>query len=189
MHSGTFLDRRALLSTSSVIEAPAGAILTKEGEAVPTLAFILSGDVEIRVGENVIGRCKRSDFVGEIGIIGGESATATAVATTPIRYLAFDGAALRKLVARDRSIGHELELAFRHSLREKLMRANASLATVPTGNAAWSALGTPADCADNRSEWRPAIVAAKLGRIEARYRTVEEERIRAAKPIAEEARE
>jgi CRP-like cAMP-binding protein len=129
-------DARRLLSTSTVIEAPAGSILTSEGEAVATLAYILSGEVEIKVGESVISRCKRADFVGEIGVMGTENATATAVATTPIRYLAFDGAALRKLVARDRGIGHELELAFRHSLREKLMRANASLAVAPTGNAA-----------------------------------------------------
>jgi CRP-like cAMP-binding protein len=83
----------------------------------------------------VIGRCKRSDFIGEIGVMGGEKATATAVAVTPIRYLAFNGTALRKLVTRDRGIGHELELAFRHSLREKLMRANTTLAMAPTGGA------------------------------------------------------
>jgi CRP-like cAMP-binding protein len=128
-------DARRLLSTSTIVEAPSGAILTQENETVPTLAYILSGDVEIRIGETVIGRCKRSDFIGEIGVMGGEKATATAVAVTPIRYLAFDGTALRKLVTRDRGIGHELELAFRHSLREKLMRANTTLAMAPIGGA------------------------------------------------------
>jgi CRP-like cAMP-binding protein len=128
-------DARRLLSTSSPVDAPAGTTITREGEAVPTLMFILSGQVEIRVGNSAIGRCRRSDFVGEIGVMGGETATATAVTLTPVRYLAFDGEALRRLVARDRGIGHELELAFRHSLREKLVRANASLATASTGAA------------------------------------------------------
>jgi CRP-like cAMP-binding protein len=128
-------DARRLLTTARVVETPEGTILTKEGEAVPSLSFILSGEVDIKVGESVIGRCKRGDFVGEIGVMGGETATATAVAFTPIRYLSFDGVALRKLVARDRSIGQELELAFRHSLREKLMRANTSLAMAPAGGA------------------------------------------------------
>ncbi len=126
---------RRLLSAANTVEAPAGTRITFEGETVPTLAFILEGEVEIRMGTGVIGRCRRRDFVGEIGVMGAEAATATAVATTPLRYLAFDGAALRQLVAHDRAIGHELELAFRHSLREKLVRANASLAAAPSGAA------------------------------------------------------
>lgn len=68
--------------------------------------------------------------------MGGETATATSITVTPVRYLAFDGEGLRRLVARDRTVGHELELAFRHSLREKLVRANASLAMAPSGGTA-----------------------------------------------------
>jgi CRP-like cAMP-binding protein len=126
-------EARRLLATASLVETGAGTPITHEGESVPTLAYILSGEVEIRVGNTTIGHCRPGDFVGEIGVMGGEAATATALTVTPVRYLAFDGGALRKLVARDRVIGHELELAFRHSLREKLVRANASLAIAPTG--------------------------------------------------------
>lgn len=129
-------DARRLLATAKIVEAPEGTTLTSEGAPVPALSFILAGEVDIRVSASTIGRCKRRDFVGEIGVMGEETATATAIAVTPIRYFSFDGAALRKLVARDRGIGHELELAFRHSLREKLMRANTSLAMAPSGNAA-----------------------------------------------------
>lgn len=129
-------DARRLFATARVVEGDAGTTITYEGETVPTLAFILAGDIEIRVGDRIIGRCRSGDFVGEIGVMGGEAATATAVAVTPVRYLGFDGAALRKLVAHNRAIGHELELAFRHSLREKLVRANATLAVTPAGSAA-----------------------------------------------------
>ena len=124
-------DARRLLQIGRVAEAPTGTYLTRERENVAELAFILSGDVDIRLGDKHIGRCRHGDFVGEIGVMSGTSATAPAVAVTPVRYLSFDGVALRRLVGRDRTIGQELELAFRQGLREKLVRANAALASQP----------------------------------------------------------
>lgn len=121
-------DARRLLKVGRVFESPVGAYLTREQEPVMALAFILSGEVDIRLGDRHIGRCGHGDFIGEIGVMSGGPATASAVALTPIRYFAFEAAALRRLVSRDRTIGQELELAFRQGLREKLVRANAALA-------------------------------------------------------------
>jgi CRP-like cAMP-binding protein len=124
-------DARRLLRIGKVVAAPAGSYLTRENEVVPALLFILSGSVDIRLGERHIGSCGHGDFLGEIGVLNGGLATASAVAAEPVRYFSFEGAALRRLVARDRTIGQELELAFRQGLREKLVRANATLAGQP----------------------------------------------------------
>jgi CRP-like cAMP-binding protein len=122
-------DARRLLRIGKVVAAPAGSYLTRENEAVPALLFILSGGVDIRLGDRHIGSCGHGDFLGEIGVLNGGLATASAVAIEPVRYFSFESAALRRLVARDRTIGQELELAFRQGLREKLVRANATLAS------------------------------------------------------------
>ena len=121
-------DARRLLKIATRVDAPAGAFLTREHQPVTALAFILEGEVEIRVGDQRIGVCGHGDFVGEIGVMSGGPATASAVAAIPVRYFAFEAAALRRLTSRDRTIAQELELSFRHGLREKLVRANAALA-------------------------------------------------------------
>lgn len=121
-------DARRLLKIARVVDAPAGAVLTREHQTVQALVFILDGEVEIRIGVQRIGTCGHADFIGEIGVMSGGPATATAVAITPLRYFAFDAAALRRLLTRDRTIAQELELSFRQGLREKLVRANAALA-------------------------------------------------------------
>lgn len=121
-------DARRLLKIATKIDAPRGAVLTREHQPVTALAFIIEGEVEIRVAEERIGTCGHADFIGEIGVMSGGPATASAVAATPVRYFAFEAAALRRLMARERTIAQELELSFRHGLREKLVRANAALA-------------------------------------------------------------
>jgi CRP-like cAMP-binding protein len=121
-------DARRLLKIARIVEAPAGAYLTHEHRPVPALAFILDGEIEIRVGEQRIGICGHADFIGEIGVMSGGPATASALALTPVRYFSFEAAALRHLMNRDRTIAQELELSFRQGLREKLVRANAALA-------------------------------------------------------------
>jgi len=119
---------RKLLSVAQLVETHACARLTREGEPVAALIFLLTGTVDIVVGTQVVARCGPGDFIGEIGVMNNAEATATAEGTTAVRYFAFDAARLRRLIAHDKYIGHELELAFRHGLRAKLVRANAALA-------------------------------------------------------------
>lgn len=124
-------DARKLLKIGTVQDAPTGTVLLREHEPVAMLLFLLSGEVDIRIGDKHIARCGHGDFIGEIGVMSRAPATASAVAVTQLRYFAFDAAALRKLTARDRTIAQELELSFRHGLREKLIRANAVIAAQP----------------------------------------------------------
>jgi CRP-like cAMP-binding protein len=124
-------DVRKVLKAATLKDVETGARLTREDEPVEALAFIVAGDVEVTVCGRPVGRCARGQFIGEISVTGGGPATATAIAVGPVRYFAFESDAFRRLVARHRHIGTELELAFRSGLREKLVRANAALAAQP----------------------------------------------------------
>ena len=125
------IDVRKILRVATLKDVETGAQLTREEEPVEALAFIVSGDVAITVCGKPVGRCARGQFIGEISVVGGGPATATAIADGPVRYFAFESRAFRKLLAKHRHIATELELAFRSGLREKLVRANAALAAQP----------------------------------------------------------
>jgi CRP-like cAMP-binding protein len=120
-------DARRLLRIGRLVEASAGAVLTREREPVGELVFILAGDVEVRVGDRRVGVCGKGDFIGEIGVMNGGPATATAATITPVRYFSFEAGPLKRLMARNHAIAQELELACRQGLREKLVRANTAL--------------------------------------------------------------
>jgi CRP-like cAMP-binding protein len=121
-------DIRRLLGACGPKQADAGVTLIRENEVVGELIFIVSGDVEITVAGKPVAHCVRGQFIGEISVSNGGPATATAVAATPLRYLAFDAEAFRRVTSKHRHIGKEMELAFRSGLREKLVRTNAALA-------------------------------------------------------------
>jgi CRP-like cAMP-binding protein len=121
-------DARRLIKSGRWATAEPGMALAKEGEVVPDLAFIASGEVAITVSGQTVGECGPGSFVGEISFTTGGPATATAVARSPVRYLAFRRDLLTKLVHGNSEIGRAMELAFRHGLREKLVRTNQAMA-------------------------------------------------------------
>ncbi|MHA1547877.1 MAG: hypothetical protein ACTSYE_03000, partial [Alphaproteobacteria bacterium] len=64
----------------------------------------------------------------EIGVSTGETATATTICATPVRYLSFDVARLYPFLDDHPSIQDAVELAVDRNLREKLKRANLAAA-------------------------------------------------------------
>lgn len=66
------------------IDAPAGKVLTREGETGREFILILEGEVEIRRGDDVIATRGAGSYIGEIALIEHQPRTATVVATTPV---------------------------------------------------------------------------------------------------------
>ncbi|MCB1486023.1 MAG: cyclic nucleotide-binding domain-containing protein [Bauldia sp.] len=120
---------RQLLKFGRWVDAEAGTEFTQQGELAPELVFIVSGDARVEVDGQAVGMCGATDFVGEISVSTGMPATATVTAVTPVRYLAFDRSLLRKLLDRSDEIGQAVEQAFRHGIREKLIRTNMAVAS------------------------------------------------------------
>jgi len=66
------------------IDAGAGKVLTREGDAGHEFVLILEGEVEIKRGDQVIATRGAGDYIGEIALIEHTPRTATVVATTPV---------------------------------------------------------------------------------------------------------
>lgn len=115
---------RRLMRIGLWLDAESGTQLTRQGELVPYLVFLKSGQVDVLVDGRPVGRCAEGSLIGEISIRTGEPATATAVARAPIRYLALERKALNKLMKADSEIAHAIDVGNRQSLESKLIRMN-----------------------------------------------------------------
>jgi CRP-like cAMP-binding protein len=118
---------RRLLATGEWRTAEPGHVFTEHGQMVSHLIFIADGEVQITVDGIEVGCCYRGSLVGEISILSGTPATATATALTPVRYLALERNALRKLIARERDVEQAIDMSFRKEFREKIASANEAL--------------------------------------------------------------
>lgn len=101
-----------------------GAVLLQEGEAVTDLLFVTDGAARIEKNGVLVAICSRGDFVGEMGFVSGNVATATVVADRPMRLASFDAQALKVSLAEDKDLRHALEASFNRNLIGKLSRAN-----------------------------------------------------------------
>jgi hypothetical protein len=105
-----------------------GTVLLKEGQAVNELLFVADGAARIERGGALVAICSRGDFVGEMGFVSGNAATATVVADRPMRIASFDAAALKTSLSGDKDLRHALEASFNRNLIGKLNRSNDSSA-------------------------------------------------------------
>jgi CRP-like cAMP-binding protein len=119
---------RRLLDVGRWREVMAGTTLTRAGERVAELGFIVRGQVDIVVDGHKVAECGPGSLVGEVGMSTGESATATAVCATPVRYLSFEAARLYRLLDSHADLQDAVELAIEKSLSEKLHRSNLAAA-------------------------------------------------------------
>ena len=115
---------RRLLRIGLWLDAGPDTELTRQGELVPYLVFLKSGQVNVLVDGKAVGCCADGSLIGEISIRTGEPATATAVAKLPIRYLALERKALNRLMKSDSEIAHAIDVGNRQSLEGKLIRMN-----------------------------------------------------------------
>jgi CRP-like cAMP-binding protein len=119
---------RRLMDAGTWREVMAGATLTRTGERVTELGFIVRGKVDIVVDGRKVAECGPGSLVGEIGMSTGNPATATAVCATPVRYLSFDAQRLYRLLDTHVDLQDAVELAIERSLSEKLHRSNVAAA-------------------------------------------------------------
>jgi hypothetical protein len=120
--SGRGVRRLMKLARWRMVE-PETTILT-EGQQVTELLFVADGAARIERQGALVAICSRGDFVGEMGFVSGEPATATVVADRPMRIASFDVPALKASLADDKELRHALEASFNRNLIGKLARAS-----------------------------------------------------------------
>ena len=115
-------------------DVAAGEVLFADGDETYDLIVMLDGTAEIiqgygRPGATLIARYGRSQFLGEIGMLTGQRAYLTAVATSAGRVLAVPVAQLRVVMAHEPGLSDLILRTFllRHSI---LMRRGAGLTLI-----------------------------------------------------------
>ena len=119
---------RRLLRIAEWRRAEPGARLIEQGAVASHLIFIRSRHANILHDEVKVGSCGVGSLLAEISIANDEPATATAVATEPVQYLAIEKAALRKIRKSDPLIAQAIENCTRESLGNKLVQMNVAAA-------------------------------------------------------------
>lgn len=119
---------RRLLAVGTWREVVPGTTLTRAGERIDELCFIVRGQVDIVVEGKKVAQVEGGSLIGETGISTGEAALATAVCATPVRYLGFDARRLYRLLDSHAELQDAVELAIERSLRDKLNRSNLAAA-------------------------------------------------------------
>lgn len=120
---------KRLLSFATVREIPADAVLVGEGEVVKDLLYVATGVARIESAGRIIAVCGPGDYLGEMSFLSGEAATATVVASRPMRVLAFDQQRLHAAVISDAAIHRAMEAGLNRNLVGKLVRANTARIT------------------------------------------------------------
>jgi hypothetical protein len=119
---------RRLLAIGTWREVVPGTTLTRAGERIAELSFVVRGQVDIVVDGRKVAECGPGSLIGEAGLSTGDSATATAICATPVRYLGFEALRLYRLLDGHVELQNALELAIERSLRDKLHRSNMAAA-------------------------------------------------------------
>lgn len=106
-------------------DVAAGDALVTQGEVRPPLIYVARGRAEILVDDQRVGECGHGDFLGEMALISGQTATATVRAAEAMRVACFDRDALAQLARTAPEVGRALDSALNRSLAAKVMRMNA----------------------------------------------------------------
>jgi CRP-like cAMP-binding protein len=126
---------RAIRSVGSWQESEHGSELMRQGELAKSLIVLRSGSVSVLVNGLHVGTCGPGSLIGEIGFARATPANATVVANGPVRYLALDCDALRRLMKSDSEISDGVNSLCRSALEQRLILMNeARLQTLPAAD-------------------------------------------------------
>ena len=115
------LSKKQLREVSSVatrLNAPAGAVLTKEGQAGYEFIVVLEGEIEIRKGDRVVASRGPGSYVGEIALLDNRPRTATVVAKTPVVIEVIGRREFRSLLADAPELSEEIMSTMAQRLSE-----------------------------------------------------------------------
>lgn len=118
-------EARHLLNLGVWMDGFEGTILTTQGEPVQHLVYLIDGKVDIYSDGERVGACVPGNFVGEMSVLEGGQASATARVASPSRYWLIPAEQLRQLHRKSPKVAAALELGIARDLRTKIISANA----------------------------------------------------------------
>lgn len=116
---------RALLKIAEQHTAREATVLTREGQPLDRLYFVLSGRVDIeKAGRRAV--TDAETFIGEIAFLLNRKATATVTVEPGSYYFAWNAAALKKAMDVKPALGTSLTAAMNRNLASKVAKAEVS---------------------------------------------------------------
>ena len=112
-------------------DVAAGEVLIREGQAEPPLIYIASGAGRVEHAGRAVGVCGAGDFLGEMSLVSGQRASASVVATEPLRVAVFDRDVLAQLSRASPDIGNAIARAINRALADKVVRMNRRAGRLP----------------------------------------------------------
>lgn len=110
------------------LSGAAGEVLTREGEPVTNLYYLLSGDAEVTSQGRQVGTCRAGDLIGEATILSGDAATATVTLNGPATFWCASTTALRLFLDDHDGFRVAIERSLTSAVKDKLRAANRTIA-------------------------------------------------------------
>jgi CRP-like cAMP-binding protein len=121
------LTARRFLTAGRWETLPPGTILTREGAPVDRLTYIAEGTAQVVHRDTLVAMIPAGLYVGELGVLSREPATATVTVTAPTRAFQIDAGPLAQLVARHPDLRMSLDAGIGADARRKILGANRRL--------------------------------------------------------------
>ena len=110
---------RQLMSTSTLENAQSITVLTKEGEPLDKLYFVINGGIRIEKSGRIFDHMPGA-FIGEVAYLTGEFASATVSIPTDSTYIVWDHQSLKALTQRKPGLKARLEAMFNQDMALKV---------------------------------------------------------------------
>lgn len=118
---------RKLLDLGDWRNAPAGTVLTQQGEPVSHLYYLSTGGAVATRNDQFLTDLGPKSFVGEFVCLSGEPAVGTVTLTEDSRLFCIESSNLRRFVSRRGEIAEALESSIAHEIGRKLAESTARL--------------------------------------------------------------
>lgn len=117
-----------LLGAGALTDFPAGATLAEENQALDKLYFICDGHVRVTIAGRAVSELEKGNFVGEVAFLTERPATATVVAETPLRALAFERDRLKQFFKNETEVAGLIYQLIGRELAHKIKLSNTLIA-------------------------------------------------------------
>ena len=121
-----------LLGAGALCDVAEGTTLAKENEELEKLYFLCDGRVRVTIGGHEVAHLKEGNFVGEVAFLTERPATATVIAATDLRVLAFERERLKKFFQNETEVAGLIYQLIGRELAHKIKVSNTLLAAVET---------------------------------------------------------
>lgn len=103
-----------------------GEVLMEQGQVDPPLVYVARGAARVECDGQVVGSCGAEEFLGEMSLVSGHTASATVIATETSRIATFDRDALAHYARAVPEVDTALTRALNRGLAAKVRRMNES---------------------------------------------------------------